>query len=654
MARGGVPDRRLFHRRMAWGRDLGRTVADACGVGWLYRPVGGPLDGDVPRPQPLAIRRPPLGGPSPSDARLRIGSAGQRLPVPVRELSITDGHVHLEAEWAHTILRLEGDLRSESTDDAGVMEGTLQILRGTSVLTEGTWRLEKYTPAPEDPKDVLQHMRNATGPSGIWDTTWIQDDESADAAPDVAADASSRDHTTHAYGPGGEVAVSSGGRTSFLFAQDRVWTVRPPIGRANPDRRLGEKLLLPEWIRGMEYLRHPDRFTFESWSDRDGHLILLLWTKSPGLVPVRLQIDRTRWMPERAWIEWDAGSRIIDFADYGPPDAGADGSAAAAVMPHSITETYRGRSTSLRVAAAQHADDGMASAGSTRAPLAEGARDMADPFAIPAQPWGVSFEPGDARLPGQLGAGGDGHLFVRPRVNGRDLGWFHVDSGAPFVILDTKLADDLGLEPLREMGDGTLRQVDELRVGQLVLRDLPIWARDLSTASAPEGETRAGVLGGPIFDSAIVEFDYPGHELAVFDPATYTTARSWQPMGLGPGPVVEVKFPGGSGEFILDTGKSGAVSFLSEAARARDLLAGRELTESPNLTVQGESLELSTTLPWMELGGRRVENPVIAVKLPGTPNDDVLGVEGFVGRGLFGDRVLIFDYARTRIAFANH
>jgi hypothetical protein len=571
----------------------------------------------------LDLRWPPA-SPTPASARLRIGDAARRLPLPVTRFEIDGPALLLEAEWAGTLLRLEGTIAGR------IVEGTARVAYRDDPLTEGTWRMERYEPAGILPEEILARTRGAIGALPVEFTLGdAKAEPPADGSgtpPGAPATANTTPQTVRRFGAAGEVSVRSGGDTGLVFVDGRLWTARPPAGRLVPDTRMAEKLLLPEWVRGMEPLRHPERFVFEAWREDQDHLSLHFWTRSGGVVPVRLTVNEETWLPERAQIEWDAGPRTLTLSEYETGPAGRH--------PVVVVESYRGRDAAWRVVE-------TASGAGT------------EPFAPPTDPWKVTFDrAADPELPGQTGAGEDGHLFVRPRVHGAERGWFHVDTGAPFVILDTRLCDELGLPVLSELGGFTLRMLDELAVGQLVLRDLLVFGRDLADASAPEGSTRAGVLGGPVFTPTVVEFDYSGRALRVYDPEAYPFERAWEPLSVERVPTVRARFAGGEGRFFLDTGKSAAVSFFSEAARARALLDGRAARETPNLTVEGESLELTVVLDWFELGGRRFERPEVQVKLPGTPNDDVTGTLGFVGRGFFSERIVVFDYERGRIAFA--
>lgn len=560
-------------------------------------------------------------------AELRIGDASRRLAANVSRFDFEGTHILVEAEWARTVLHLDGEL------DGRVLAGTARITYNDSVLTEGSWRLERYEAAGTAPAEIVEKMRRAVGDLPATFTLGDAkappasgDSGAATESPVSAASEATAPEVVRQFGANGEVSIRSGGTPSLAFIGERVWQVRPPAGRYTPDTRMAEKLLLPEWVRGMEVLRHPERFEMEAWREDATHVSLHFWTRSGGVVPVRMTIDEETWLPVYASVEWDAGPRTIYLSEY---ETGPAGRHAGMVV-----ESYRGRESTWRLVEVKEGTE-------------------ADAFAHPSELWTTEFDgAANPELRGVTGAGEGGHLFVRPSVDGQDVGWFHTDTGAPFVMLDTKVCDQLGLPVLQDLGDGTLRKVEELSVGQIVLRNLLVFARDLSGMSAPEGSVRAGVLGGPVFAAAVTEFDYSAPALRVYDPSRYTTDRQWRSMIVERVPMVTASFPGGEGRFFIDTGKSSAVSFFSETGRAFSLLEGREVDEVANLTVTGETIELSTTLEWFELGGRRFENPQVQVKLPGTTNDDVTGALGFVGRGLFADRIVVFDYTGGRIAFA--
>lgn len=547
-------------------------------------------------------------------SELRIGTAREKHPLSLRSFAADDTLMTAEAEGAGVVFRMEGRIEGDRAT------GRLRVARGERLLTEGTWTLYRRHPSDLSADELLGRVRRALGfPGDHGQGFTIEQSAAGDTGSAPAPAWMAR------VGTGSRLAVEEGGATSIVVDGAAVTTVRPPFGRMPSDLRMQEKLWLAEVLRSGAWLFEEAGFLLEPARQGTGddlRYVLALRTAA-GIVPARIVIDPATWLPESADVEWDAGSRTLRFSAW--KDFGGT------LFPERIRDNYRGRDSEWRTLR-----------------VTPGSPAFELPAATGTASWMREASP---HLEGVHGEGEAGHLFVRPTVNGKDAGWFHVDSGAPFVILDTAVADSLGLEVLRAMGSRSVRRIDELRVGQLVLKGGTALVQDLSGLSSPEGAHRAGVLGGPMFENAVVVFDYGAKRLSVYAPDMFKEEVSnWRPLTLEGGPVVEAGFGGPAGRFALDTGKAGSASLGSHSALGRGLFKG-ELEEAVNLTVEGETIELTTTVPLFELGGERFENPVIRIKLPGTPNDDVAGIDGFVGREFFGTRRVVFDYAGGRVAF---
>lgn len=545
--------------------------------------------------------------------RLAVGDASRRLELRLGSYTASDDSLFLVADLAGATVALAG------ARDGDTITGSLEVRLGADVLTQGTWSMRRYRSHDLSAAEILARVRNAMRLTAEATTAGFTIAQAADpqAEPTWLAGAA----------PGGRIFVMEDGVPELGSDGSRLWAVRAPLGRVSSDRRTGEKLLLAAVVRSGAWLLPESPFACEALATGapDSGLAVLTLRREHGVVPARIFIDPRTWLPVSAEVEWDAEPYRLEFSDYR--------SCASGFFPQQCRTSYRGNGRNWTTVEVRSGAD---------APL------------VPAVANVVLDQAAAPYLAGRT-APDNGHLFVRPQVNGRDVGWFHIDSGAPFVILDTSVADSLGLAVLHPAGPRSFRRVDELRVGQLVLRDLMVMVADLSDASSPAGEHRAGVIGGPVFANAVVEFDYTGRRLGVFAPDALPielagAGTSWLPLQEEGGPVVEIKLASGAARVVLDTGKSGTASFTSQAALDHGLLTGPDLGLADNQTVAGTTIERVTRIPFLELAGRRFADPEVRTKFPGTPNDDVNGVAGAIGRGFFGDRRLVFDYARGRFA----
>ena len=112
-------------------------------------------------------------------------------------------------------------------------------------------------------------------------------------------------------------------------------------------------------------------------------------------------------------------------------------------------------------------------------------------------------------------------LFVPVTVNGRGPYDFVVDTGASHVVIDTNLADELGLRGQdAHAGHGAggpitavATEVAELCVAGACAVDLAAVVTDLSAVSQAAGVPMGGVLGHPFLSRYVVTIDYPNRQM---------------------------------------------------------------------------------------------------------------------------------------------
>ncbi len=257
---------------------------------------------------------------------------------------------------------------------------------------------------------------------------------------------------------------------------------------------------------------------------------------------------------------------------------------------------------------------------------------------------------------------GRGYLFVRPVINGRQMGWFLFDTGAPATILGNAAVKRLGLSGLGETessGVGGFQgigihalesiQIGPVRIGPTLTASMDVlrlgW-RDLPIE---------GILGCDVIGSAVVEYDIRSTSIVFLDPATYElpTSVSWRRIQLYEGkPIARLQFEGHEGDFLVDTGAGGTFSISKLLVDRFDLLAGRK-TEAVGTRGVGGSVGMRRgTVRWLEFGGRRYENVStrFAVAEQGSYAEPF--PDGIVGIRLIDDYRVVFDLANRRMAFS--
>lgn len=255
-----------------------------------------------------------------------------------------------------------------------------------------------------------------------------------------------------------------------------------------------------------------------------------------------------------------------------------------------------------------------------------------------------------------------GHILVHPLVNGRDLGWFLLDTGAGAMCIDTKVAEELDLP---RFGDVTavgvagkirtsFRRAATLTLGQMTIAEPILLELDLEMLRAPLGKYVAGIIGYDLFARALLELEVAAPRIALMRSEDYGEVDgNWRPLILdGNQPCVTARFEGGhEGFFKLDTGASGTVSFHSPAVVELGLLEGRETVDSYSGGVGGTRMTKRGVLDWFELAGHRFEKPQVAFSAEGIGAFSNRHTLGNIGQAFLEPFTLVFDYPGGRIAF---
>lgn len=133
--------------------------------------------------------------------------------------------------------------------------------------------------------------------------------------------------------------------------------------------------------------------------------------------------------------------------------------------------------------------------------------------------------------------------------------------------------------------------------------------------------------------------------LAADPPARLDLWRGW------PGSdkvYVRVGLPGGeSGLFLVDTGAT--VSVLNRSTAERLGIQG-QAGEGELRGLSGTVPFVHAEVPWLDLGGRRVDHVEMAVGVPGVPDEaGALPVDGILGNNVWSQFTLVVDYPRDTV-----
>ena len=355
-----------------------------------------------------------------------------------------------------------------------------------------------------------------------------------------------------------------------------------------------------------------------------------------SVMVAEVTVDGKTWLPSAAKIQASDGLETTLLGDYREEQG--------LVLAHTIADSHNGITNTLKITSVEDA------------PIF-----IRNPYELPG--WRVS----DTKFDRAHGASTvmrravSGHILVHPLINGEDLGWFILDTGAGGVAIDAKTADTAKLPSAGEIPEvgvggavmGHFRKVARLQLGPMTVTNLQFHSIDLEPIGNAFGIKLAGVLGYDVFRRSVLELDLASLRLAIYDPAAYALkGAKWQAMQFaGRTPVISARFAQHEGLFRLDTGAALPVIFHSPAVDQFHLSANQQLQDAGLGGVGGstaakighvDSFESPATSsmhrPWRSLQAA-----------PGYWRTSTWSAR--LGRDSWMPFTMVFDYGSSRIAF---
>ncbi|MBD0370210.1 MAG: retropepsin-like domain-containing protein [Pyrinomonadaceae bacterium] len=395
------------------------------------------------------------------------------------------------------------------------------------------------------------------------------------------------------------------------------------------------------WIHSARWLAEngPFAVSLDAAKTDDKQVALKLALKG-GLLEATLFVDRATWLPKSVKRLSFGGEEVIELSDYKE--------VLGFRFPHRLARSSRGVRSFFEIHSL------------VAVPATAAARKPFEP---------VTTKPADARWNKALPARVEvrrtesGHMLVHPLVNGKDVGWFILDTGAAAMVIDPKVADRLGMPALGEtaavgafgMQKMRYRQGETFTLGRLTMTGTRYLEANLGFISDSLGLPIGGICGRDLFARAVVEIDIAAESVAIYEPASYRLeGATWRELFFsGRLPGVRARFEGDrEGLFVLDTGSYMTLSIHAPTVERFKLLAGRETSESNSAGVGGSRTSRRGKLAWFELAGLKFDN--LEVDFAGSGEGAFADnyTAGNIGVGILQAFRIIFDYPNKRIAFA--
>lgn len=264
-----------------------------------------------------------------------------------------------------------------------------------------------------------------------------------------------------------------------------------------------------------------------------------------------------------------------------------------------------------------------------------------------------------------------GAIFLRARVNSSQPLWFVLDSGASFpFVIDSRRARALGLKLHGHLtldggaGSGAYEAARtrgvSINLGGLKFADQTAIVHALDSFEALAGRPLDGLVGSELFTRYVVEIDYVGNKVSLYDPRTYTYSGAGEgvPLTLRDGHFfvpAKIEMPGRprlDGQFLVDTGGGLVTAVLTTPfAQSNNFPAPTQKTilDRSLSGLGGETRLLVSRATSFTLGNLSVREPVIYVSQDKGGAMASSDFDGLIGSEILRKFRVIFDYRRGRL-----
>ncbi len=424
------------------------------------------------------------------------------------------------------------------------------------------------------------------------------------------------------------------GAASFGYDGESAWLEAADGGAGELDADDAVRLLATTWFLTGQWLLEPRPVTLALVDETDDAWTLAFEMPLGRRLEGEVDVARGTGFPRA--FRWDDGDVRIEHELLGFRDA--DG----VRFPRSVRKSEAG----VRASRWTFLAGSPAAAGALdRATTSRGATARFDRSASPR------LEVKRLRT---------GHLLVKPRLDGEDVGWFLFDSGASGTLLSANDADRLGLERFGRTTvhgiagsfEGRFARGETLRLGPLVL-DRPLFTVvDMSAVVRGFGHPLSGLIGFDVLAPCVAEIDVDRAEVALHEPSRAPFVDvEWTPISLpGRHAVVAARIEGRPARLVVDTGSDGALTLQPSFSRESGLLDGRA-TRPGRLTGASRRVPVRVgAIDPLVLAGRRFADVATTFLDEDGGGAASESADGILGLPVLSGLRLVLDYPRRRLA----
>ncbi len=256
-----------------------------------------------------------------------------------------------------------------------------------------------------------------------------------------------------------------------------------------------------------------------------------------------------------------------------------------------------------------------------------------------------------------------GYMFVHPLINGKDVGWFFLDTGADVMCIDPKVSAAANFKKLGVDTTAGVVAVVKLpivrgttfQLGPVTIKNPTFYDFDMSPFQVFKSIQITGICGYDFLARAILDIDPASSKIKVYQPtkADLPSEINWEAAAFnGDTPCIDCSFEGDHrGVFSLDTGSTSTVDLFSPIVSKLGLLNGRSTQSAGTGGAGGSTESKMATLAYFEIGGHRFEKPTVGLQITKQGVFASPYLAGNVGMGFLAQFRLVLDYPDSRIGF---
>lgn len=363
----------------------------------------------------------------------------------------------------------------------------------------------------------------------------------------------------------------------------------------------------------------------------------ILMAPTDGAVPATLTLDPATGLPRSLVLATLGGDRTVAFYDFKP------------FGPRRFPTHVSARGGD------DPSDEFFTAANKLSAPLSL--------FRMPEpDEQGATFDPkAVARIPIKRVLG---YTFVHPTVNGIDVGWFLLDSGAGGLVLDSAAVAEchgavIGhsrVTGISASADAKIVRANAFHLGPLTLHRPLFGSLDLRSFLRMFPMKVGGICGYDLLARCDLEFDPYTTTMTLHPPgkALLPPGAAWSPIEFFSGIMcLRCRYQGDhEGWFLLDTGSGDALDFTSTAVQGYNLLKGRQTETTHADGIGGGEDFQAGALTWFQIGGQRLTDLSAGFHTTKSGMFASPYLAGNVGNQILSLFHVVIDYRNKRISLS--